>query len=602
MRDEKPGNNHKTEDQLIKELLALQRRLAELKAAESGRKEALRESENRYRNIFETMPVSIWEEDFSGILKAMDDLRKKGIANLTRYISDHPGFVRKMAKTIKVLDTNEATAKMFGAKDKDELLKSIDKTFVPESYDVFKKELIAIAEGKASFESECILQTLQGGRRYVFLRMKIPEEKEGYNKLIVTIVDITEREKAQQRLKELYAELLKINKKLKQAALRDSHTGLYNHRYLEDAIETELYRAKRYAHPLSVMMLDIDYFKSINDAYGHRFGDLVLKQFSRLIKEIVRRYDIVIRFGGEEFIVISPGVTASPALVMAQRILDAINLHKFGNKKHVVKLKVSIAVSSYPESNVSRGMDLIDLADRILNRVKEYGGNRVYTAKDIKRAAAPVLEKDTEDDEIKMLKTKIERLNKRANQSIIEAIFAFAKTIEVKDHYTAEHGERTVHFATEIAKVLSLPSEEIERIKQAAILHDLGKVGISEKILLKKAKLTKKEMEIIREHPQIGIDIIRPIHFLHSIIPLIFYHHERWDGKGYPTGLKGNEIPMGARIIALADAFQALTSDRSYRKAYSLADALKIIKRGSGSQFDPAIIKAFMKIIKADQK
>jgi HD-GYP domain-containing protein (c-di-GMP phosphodiesterase class II) len=154
-----------------------------------------------------------------------------------------------------------------------------------------------------------------------------------------------------------------------------------------------------------------------------------------------------------------------------------------------------------------------------------------------------------------------------------------------------------VQYATELARALDLPEEEIERIKQAAILHDLGKIGISEKILVKKLKLTRQELEEVKKHPQIGVDIIRPIKFLHNIIPLILYHHERWDGKGYPNGLKGEEIPIGARIIALADVYQALTSNRPYRKAYSEREAIKIIKKGSGTQFDPRMATKFVQIL-----
>lgn len=416
------------------------------------------------------------------------------------------------------------------------------------------------------------------------------------------LYDVTDRKEAEYELIRLYNELVKSNKKLKRLALMDSHTGLYSHRYLEEAIETELYRARRDAHPLSVIMLDIDYFKSINDVYGHQFGDLILKQFARLIRSMVRRYDTIVRFGGEEFIIVSPGSTSAAALSLGKRILDTISLHKFGNKKHVIKLKVSIAVSSYPENDIVKGMDLIDIADQVLNKVKEYGGNKVYTIADIKNKKQALLNKESEKADVKVLKTKIDRLNKRASQSLVEAIFAFAKTIEVKDHYTGEHGEKTVHYATEIAKNLMLIEDEVERVREAAILHDLGKIGISEKILLKKSALTKQEFEIIKKHPQIGVDIIRPIQFLHSIIPLIFYHHERWDGKGYPMGLKGKEIPIGARIIAIADAFQALSSDRPYRKAYSIREAIRIIEKGSGSHFDPMVVRAFLEVMKRNHK
>lgn len=413
--------------------------------------------------------------------------------------------------------------------------------------------------------------------------------------------DITERRQAEKKLEELNKELLKSNRKMKQLALRDPHTGLYNHRYLEEVIEAEFYRARRYAHPLSLIMLDIDYFKSINDVYGYQFGDLVLKQLTQQLKQMLRRYDIIIRFSGEEFIILSPGTEKSQALVLAQRLLDALSLYNFGDKEHRVKLKLSIAVSSYPEDKILKAFHLVELAEQMLTKIKEDGGNRVYSSSDLNKKRRLHPDNHERGAEVDLLKNKITKLNQEANQNLIEAIFAFAKTIEVKDRYTGEHVESTVAYATGIAKALDLPKDEIERIQQAAVLHDLGKIGISEKILLKHSKLSKKEFEIIKKHPQIGVDIIRPIKFLHSIISLIFYHHERWDGKGYPSGLRGEDIPIGARIIAIADVYQALISDRPYRKAFSKAQAVRIIKKGAGTQFDPHIVRVFLKILKKEK-
>ena len=407
-----------------------------------------------------------------------------------------------------------------------------------------------------------------------------------------------ERKWGREKLEALNEELTESNRKMRQLALKDSHTGLYNHQYLSEVIEAELYRAKRYASPLSIIMIDIDYFKSINDVYGHQFGDLVLKQFARQLQRLVRKYDVIARFGGEEFVIMTPGTDLTRAMLLSQRILDAINLYNFGNKEHSVKLKLSISVVSYPEDRAIKGVDLINLADNILNKVKERGGNRVYSSYDIykeKKQAKPLAK---ESKSTRLLKNRIDQLTKKGNQSLMEAIFAFAKALELKDHYTGEHVENTVRYATDLARAMNLNKEDVEVIREAAILHDLGKIAISDKILHKRAKLSAKEFEEIKKHPQIGADIIRPIQFLHPIVPLIFYHHERWDGRGYPNGLKGDDIPVGARIIAVSDVYQALTSDRPYRKAFSKKKAIEIIKAGAGTQFDPKIVDTFLKILK----
>jgi len=407
------------------------------------------------------------------------------------------------------------------------------------------------------------------------------------------------------RLKKLLSRLeasnrttLQLNNKLSKLALKDPHTGLYNRRHFNETLEKELALAKRHAQSLSVIMMDIDYFKSVNDVYGHPFGDLVLKQFTQKLQKAVRRYDILFRLGGEEFVMISPRTDRPTGLLLAKRLLKTINAHSFGSKAHVLKLKVSVGVASYPEDGVViRGLDLVNLADRILNKVKEYGGNKVFSSIDLEKLEGKVTSENDASEVIELLKKKIYRLSQRANQSLIEAIFALAKNIGVKDWYSDTFTKKMMNYAIEIAKMLKLPKNEIEHIRKAVILHDIGKVGINENILLKHSKLTTKEFETMKKHPQLSTDIIRPLYFLRGTVPLILYHHERWDGKGYPHRLKGNQIPIGARIIAIVDAYRSLTSNRPYRKAYPKSSAMKILKKESGTKFDPRVTAAFLKIL-----
>jgi diguanylate cyclase (GGDEF)-like protein len=400
------------------------------------------------------------------------------------------------------------------------------------------------------------------------------------------------------KLEESNRNSLQLNRRLSRLALKDPHTGLYNRRHFNETLEKELALAKRHAQPLSVIMMDIDYFKAVNDVYGHPFGDLVLKQFTQTLQKTVRRYDVIFRLGGEEFVMISPRADGPTGLVLAKRLLKTINAHSFGNKAHVIKLKVSVSVASYPEDGVViRGLDLVNLADRILSKVKEYGGNKVFSSKDLEKLEGKVPPENDASEMIELLKKKIYRLSQRANQSLIEAIFALAKTIGLKDWYSDTFTKKMMNYAIQIAKMLKLPKNEIENIRKAVILHDIGKVGINEKILLKNSKLTVGEFETMKKHPQLSTDLIRPLYFLRGTVPLILYHHERWDGKGYPHRLKGREIPIGARIIAIVDAYRSLTSNRPYRKAYTKSSAMKILKRESGTKFDPHVTEAFLKIL-----
>lgn len=452
--------------------------------------------------------------------------------------------------------------------------------------------------------AEVFIPSLYGGRgAYLWIKAAPLYDMDGKPAgAIESIRDITRRKLAEKELEQLNDELTKSNKELKQMALRDTHTGLYNHRYLIEVLEAEFERSRRYNSPVSLMMVDLDYFRSINDVYGHQFGDKVLKRFAGFLKRAVRQYDIVVRYGGEEFAVLFPATDRVKAITMAQRLLDDINLQDFGTRKNSIKLKVSVAVASFPDDKVVKSADLLEVTDHILNKAKEYGGNRVYSTLDVTAPKALPALNGNGVNKMKLLQEKLQKLNKSANQSLIEAIFAFAKTIELKDHYTGTHVERTVHYATEIGYKVGLSKEDLLLVRQAAILHDLGKIGVSETILKKASRLTPGEFEALRRHPKIGADIIRPIRLLHGIIPLILYHHERWDGTGYPFGLKGEDIPIGARIIAIADVYQALISNRPYRKAFSKAKALQMIKAGAGSQFDSRIVDAFLEVIRKEKR
>lgn len=380
--------------------------------------------------------------------------------------------------------------------------------------------------------------------------------------------------------------------------MEDSHTGVYNHRYLMYRIDAELARAKRFDLALSVIMMDIDYFKSVNDTYGHRFGDLVLKQFAQQLKRIVRKTDVIARFGGDEFVAILVDTDAAVAKTVAHKIIEDIAEHAFSNKKYSISLRVSLGLSHYPAHKVTRGMDLIDIADKYLAEAKELGGGRLVWS------AHPLKEEDIyvkEDEQIAALKKKIANLARRANQSLIEAIYALAKAIEFKDRYSAKNMELSRRYAEEIAEAIGFSEREVELIRHAAILHDLGKIGVSESVLFKKGDLSSAEYEQIKNHPHIAADILRPVHFLRDVIPWVLHHHERWDGKGYPDGLKGEDIPLGSRIIAVTDAYQALVSARTYRKAYNKNKVMGILKSEAGTKFDPRIVGAFLEILKADK-
>ena len=403
------------------------------------------------------------------------------------------------------------------------------------------------------------------------------------------------------KTQELSLENKNLIARLKELSLKEPLTGLYNYRYLMERISSEFKRAKRYILPLSLLMLDIDYFKSINEVYGHQCGDAILKEFAHYLKKSARGNDIVVRYGGEEFVILMPDTSKEGTVNFGRRLLEKCKEHIFDCADKRIKLKISIGVASFPEDGVNSFAGLFDAVDKALHEAKEGGGNMLFPYSSISTKEIKDIMKDGGRPNIDKLKERLLKMKNRANQILLESIYAFAKAVEARDHYTGRHSESMVSIVTDIGRKLRLSSGEIENLQHAAILHDLGKIGIPDNILLKRKKLSRREYEKIKMHPQIGAEIIRDIHILKDVLPMILYHHERYDGLGYSAGAKGKDIPLGARIVAIADVYQALVSNRPYRKACGKKEALKIIEEGSGSQFDPVIVDAFLQIMRSNK-
>ncbi len=450
---------------------------------------------------------------------------------------------------------------------------------VRESKKVNEEIIVIIFTGYASLES-AVSAMNEGAFSYLPKPLNIDE-------LRVTIKKALKMQKLSLDNKTLLA-------RLKELSLKDPLTGLYNYRYLRERLAMEFKRARRYILPLSVVMMDIDYFKSINDIYGHQYGDLILKEVAQTLLSVAKNTHIVIRYGGAEFLIILPDTNNEGAVKFGTQLLNTVVEHCFDQKKNKIKLKVSLGISSFPEDNVTSELNFLDSVDEALRNAKAMGGNRLATSEKINKQEIENILEEGGDENIEKLKKKLFKMESRVNQTLLESIYAFAKTIEAKDFYTGEHAESMISIVYNIGRELKLPDKDIENLKHAARLHDLGKIGIPDSILQKKGKLTKKEYDIIKKHPQIGAEIIRSVHFLNEVVPSVLYHHERFDGLGYSAGLKGKEIPLGARIIAVADVYQALIADRPYRKAYSKKEAIEIIKASSGTHFDPEVVNAFL--------
>lgn len=411
-----------------------------------------------------------------------------------------------------------------------------------------------------------------------------------------------EEEELERAQKESIKQLKETYQKLEQSALIDALTGCFNYRYFIKRLQEEIKNSERYGHKFSLLALDMDYFKSINDVYGHQAGDEVLKEFSSMVREIIRSGDVLARCGGDEFFIIATYTDSKGAFRLAQKCHEKIKAKQFCQKDRTmgIKVKFSIGIVSYPENNLRSVQEFLSATDEVLLMIKQNGGDSVAAYSQVKNIPLKFITAKDGHEELHTthIKESLQNMSQRTHRGVLETIYAFARSIEAKDHYTGEHVEQCATIAEKIAEALSLNSQTVENIKHAAVLHDLGKIGVDRRILLKPDKLSEEEWNLVKQHPRIGADILSGIHMLKGVVPLILYHHEHFDGSGYPEGLQGEQIPIGARIIAVADTFQALISRRPYRQnIFQPEEAINLIKCESGKKFDPHIANIFIDIM-----
>jgi diguanylate cyclase (GGDEF)-like protein len=365
-----------------------------------------------------------------------------------------------------------------------------------------------------------------------------------------------------------------------QDAITDGLTKLYNHRYFCQALPEQV--KKIGSAELSLLMIDMDLFKLYNDLYGHFEGDRALEMVADILRHNIGDKGIVCRYGGEEFTVILPYYDARKAYELAEKIRSEIEAGFF-NVNDVTQrfLTASIGICTYPHA-APNTEELLKRADLAMYTAKSQGKNQtvIYTPRFITKETAS---KHNTDDAF------------RPNYTA--TIYALAAAIDAKDHYTFGHSQRVATYVTILANEMSLDKAHIEILQEAALLHDIGKLGVPEHILTKAGKLSNEEFEMIKKHVEMSITIIKHIPTLNHVIPAVIGHHERWDGKGYPRGLKGENIPFSARCLAIADAFDALTSNRPYRAGMTVNNALAEIKNNLGTQFDPAMANLFIKLV-----
>ncbi len=391
-------------------------------------------------------------------------------------------------------------------------------------------------------------------------------------------------------LKEAQEQLQQSNRQLKYLAATDPLTHLPNRRYLLDTIQRELGSIARHGGQCVVAMVDVDQLKVINDVYGHSIGDDVLRSVAQGAGEELRESGYPARWGGDEFLFLLRETTLEDAIAVMERLRKNVGKRVIANGRQAFTVNLSIGLAAMDSSQQVPASDLLAQADQALYVAKREGGCCTRTILDV-TDTEPTLPSPAKT---KRMQQQIVKLVHRVNDVSAQGIWSLIQALEARDPYTRGHAENVTRYAVGIARTMELSDPEIEIIRRAAIVHDIGKIGVPDHILLKPGQLLADERAQMRSHVATSVRILQEMQLLEREIPLVQNHHEQWDGEGYPHGISGEAIPLGARILAVADAFDAMTSDRIYRPARTLDDALRIVNNEAGKQFDPGVVNHFV--------
>ncbi len=422
--------------------------------------------------------------------------------------------------------------------------------------------------------------------------------------------------------------------KAQEQAITDGMTGLKTHRFFMEALSGEWKRSTRAGRSFSLVLMDLDRFKFVNDFYGHLDGDLLLQRVAHILELNCRRSDVVARYGGDEFVILMPETDAEQSQQLAAKLRAWICSDPVLRDKNVTS---SFGVATFP-LNGSSPQELIQAADASMYLSKHQGGNAVSTAEQFNSDDSRKWKRDVLDaylgvtlkrlfatgpDAFVEIRSRIEQFARSlaetekaskhpgANHSsecangepasfeplpaiVMDTLTSLALAVDAKDQFTQGHSHKVSSYAVLIAEAIGLQTPEIESVRLGALLHDVGKVGIVESILNKNGPLNPEEWEAMKRHVEYGAKLLEPLRGTESIREMVAHHHEFFDGSGYPEGLAGTQIPVGARIIAIADAYDTITSERTYKKARTPEEAFQELDRCSNAQFDPELVRVFI--------
>jgi PAS domain S-box-containing protein/putative nucleotidyltransferase with HDIG domain len=522
--------------------------------------EALMASEQRYRGLFEDSPISIWEEDFSLVKQRIDMLRERGVSDFQSYFASHIDEVMECASLVKITDVNKAALQMYQAQDAEQMLGSLRQVITANTMSSFQGELLTIAEGRTSFHWEGTDRTLMGKPIEVNLNWSVsPGHEEDYSKVIVSTIEVTERklaEKQTQRQLERLQALRTIdiaisssfNIKLTLEVLLNQAVNMLNTDaatilLFHPITKTLEYAASRGFHSTTIRGAKV----GLGDGYAGR--------------AILERATIHI-----------PNLQNTTSLVRQTQLLHGEDFIDYFCTPLIVKGEVKGALEVFHRSALVETAEWLDFLETLAGQ------------------AAIAIENS-------QLFDGLQRSNIELSMAYDATIEGWSHALDLRDKETEGHSQRVTDLTVQLAQEMGMGEVDLVNIRRGALLHDIGKMGVPDNILLKPGKLTDQEWEKMRQHPGFAYEMLSGIDYLKPALDIPYCHHEKWDGSGYPQGLKGPQIPLSARIFAVVDVWDALRSDRSYRAGWPEEKALEFIKSESGRHFDPQVVEAFLNLI-----
>jgi PAS domain S-box-containing protein/putative nucleotidyltransferase with HDIG domain len=524
--------------------------------------EAVRESERQYRSLFEDSPISLWVEDLSEIKRRLDQLKASGIEDIPAYLHEHLDFVIECANQVRVLDVNSTSVKLYHARSKTELLGSLTHVLPAIPVEQFERELIQIASGQLNFELESVDETLTGEKIHVSLRWTVaPGYEDTLARVIVSTIDITEQKRAEEQT-QLQVQRLRSLRVI-DVAISSSFNLNLTLDILLDQVITQL------SVDAASILLFQPIVRGLEHAASRGFRTAAIREAKVKLGEGYAGKALL-----ERRMIHSSNLTETdgelpPAFLLMVKEEGFIDYY---GVPLLVKGEAKGVLEIFHRSPLPGGLEWLDFLETLAGQ------------------AAIAIEDST-------LFENLQRSNQELFQAYDATIEGWSRALDLRDNETEGHTLRVTELTLELARKFGFSDEQLINIRWGALLHDIGKMGVPDNILLKPDKLNEAEWEIMKNHPGFALEMLSPIGFLKSSLDIPYCHHEKWDGSGYPRGLIGEVIPLAARLFAVVDVWDALRSDRPYRKGWAVKETIEYIRSHAGSHFDPKIVEYFLEMV-----